>query len=198
MPAGAQRRDAKRALQLIAGMTGHVEERIDLEHAHALGPGRDLRDLVAGLDFPFVQHPEIEARSTVLDHQCGHFRLVEANAQPVTGDTRLRHLEQGAADPVTVSDTHLSIRQAIDGEIFSELPMDEVVSSQLVLPIPIGIHLIDKYGPAFAAVTGQVPLSVAFYVESAYHARALDRRLPNGGMDRLALPSDVARQAHID
>ena len=179
-------------------MTGHVKQRIDLGHAHALGPGRDPRDLVAGLHFSFLQHTEIEAGSTVLDQQRGHFRLVHTDAQPVTGDARLRHLEQSAADPVTVSDTHLCIRQAIDGEILSELPIGEVVSSQLVLPIPIGIHLIDEYGPAFAAVAGQVPLSVAVYVEPAYHARALNRRLPNGGMDCLALPSDVARQAHID
>ena len=197
-PAGAQRRDAQRALQLIAGVTGHVKQRIDLGHAHALGPGGDLRDLVAGLDFSFLQHTEIEAGPSVLDHQRGHFRLVHADAQPVTGDTRLRHLEQGAADPVTVSDAHLCIWQAIDGEILSELPIDEVVSSQLVLPIPIGIHLIDKYRPAFAAMTGQVPLSVAVYVEPAHHARALDRRLPDAGMDRPALPGHVARQAHID
>ena len=129
-PAGAQRRDAQRALQLIAGVTGHVEQRIDLGHAHALGPGRDLRDLVAGLDFAFLQHTEIEAGSAVLDHQRGHFRLVHADAEPVTGDARLRHLEQGAADPVAVSDTHLCIRQAIDGEILSELSIGEVVSSQ--------------------------------------------------------------------
>ncbi len=148
--------------------------------------------------FAFFQHAEIEAGPAVLDHQRGHFRLVQADAQPVTGDTRLRDLEQGAADPVTVSDAHLCIRQAIDSEILSELPVDEVVSSQLVLPIPIGIHLIDKYRPAFAAVAGQVPLSVAVDVEPAHHARTLNRRLPDGGMDGLALPVNVARQAHID
>ena len=80
MPTGAQRRDAKCALQQMAGMTGHVEQRVDLEHAHVLGPGRDLRDLVASLDLPFVQHPEIEAGSTVLDHQCGHFWFVQSDA----------------------------------------------------------------------------------------------------------------------
>ena len=78
-----------------------------------LGPGRDPRDLVAGLDFPFLQHTEVKAGSAVLDHECGHFRLVQANAQPVTGDTGLRHLEQGATDPVAISDTNLRIWQAI-------------------------------------------------------------------------------------
>src|SRR6516165_1868720 len=33
------------------------------------------------------------------------------------------------------------------------MPIDEVVASQLVLPMPIRTHLIDKYGAAFAAMT---------------------------------------------
>jgi hypothetical protein len=68
----------------------------------------------------------------------------------------------------------------------------------MVLPIPIGIYLIDKYGPVFAAMARQVSLSVAVYVETAYHARAFNRRLPYAGMDRLVLPGDVARQPNID
>jgi hypothetical protein len=53
--------------QVFAGLTY-------LGDAHALGPGRDQRNLVAGLDFPVLQHAEIEAGSSVLDDQCGHFR----------------------------------------------------------------------------------------------------------------------------
>jgi hypothetical protein len=36
-PAGAQCRDAQGALQLTARVTGHVQQRIDLEDAHAFG-----------------------------------------------------------------------------------------------------------------------------------------------------------------
>ena len=107
----------------------------------------------------------------MLDHQRGHFRLVHANTQPVTGNARLRHLEQGTTDPVAVSDTHFCIRQTIDGKVLSELSVNEVISSKVVLPVPIGIHLIDEHSPTFAAVTGQVTLSVAVYVEPAHHAR---------------------------
>src|ERR1700743_859927 len=179
-------------------MTGHVEQRTDLGHVHAFGSRRDLRDLVAGLDFAFLQHPEVEAGPAVLDPQCGHFRLVHPDTQPVAGDTRLRNLEQGSADPVTVSDAHLFVRQTVDREILAELPVDEIISPQLVLPIAIGIHLVDKNRAAFAAVAVQVPLSVTVYVKAAYHAWALNRRFPDTGMNRPALPGDVARQAHID
>ena len=179
-------------------MIRQIKQRIDLGHAHVLGTGADLRDLAAGLYLSFLQHPEIEAGSSVFDDQRGDFRFIHADAQPVTGDTRLRHLEQSAADPVTVSDTDLSVRQAIDGEVLPKLPINKIASPQMVLPIAIGIHLIDKYGPAFAAVAGQVTLSVAVYIEPAHHARAPDRRLPDAGVNRPALPGHVARQAHID
>jgi hypothetical protein len=98
-----------------------------------------------------------------------------------------------SADPVTVSDTHLCVWQAIDSEVLAELSVSEAGSTQLVLPISMGIVLIDQYGPVFAAMARQVSLSVAVYVETAYHARAFNRRLPNASIDRLALPGDVAR-----
>ena len=78
------------------------------------------------------------------------------------------------------------------------MPIDEVVASQLVLPMPIRTHLIDKYGAAFAAMTVHVAMSIAFYVEPAHDARARDRRLPNVGMDCPALPSHVAWQAQVN
>ncbi len=179
-------------------MTGHVEQRVDLEDGHALGAGRDLHDLIAGFDFAFLQHTEIEARSAVRDQQRGHPRLVHSDAHPVTGDARLRDLEHSAADPVMVSDAHLCVRQALDGEVLPELPVGEVLSTQLILPVAIGVDLIDEHGPVLAAVARQVPLSVAVDVESAHHARPFDRRLPNGGVDGLALPRDVARQTDVD
>ena len=97
-----------------------------------------------------------------------------------------------------VSDAHLCVRQGLDGEILPELSVGEVVSAQLVLPIAIGIDLIDEQGPALAAVAGQVPLSVAVDVETAHHARAFDRHLPDSRVHGLALPREVARQADID
>src|SRR5882762_9131158 len=117
-------------------MTGHVQQCVDLENGHALRPGRDLRDLVASLHLAFLKHTEVEARPTVLDHQRGHVRLIHAYSKPVTSDARLGHLEKGAADPVSVPYTDLCVRQSVDGEILSELSVDEVASVQLALPIP--------------------------------------------------------------
>src|SRR6478752_7243543 len=107
-------------------MTGLVKERIDLAYRHAFGAGRNLRDLVARLDFPFLKHTEIETGSVVRDHKRRHLRHVHAYPQSIAGDARLGHLEQRAADAVAVSDTHLRVRQAVDCEILAKLPVDEI------------------------------------------------------------------------
>ena len=132
------------------------------------------------------------------DQQRSHLGLVHTDAHAVTGDARLRHFKQSAADPVMVSNAHLCVRQALDGEILAELPIGEILSTQLILPIAIGVDLIDEHGPVLAAMASQVPLSVAVDVEPAHHARAFNRRLPDGGVHGLALPRDVPRQTDID
>ena len=68
------------------------------------------------------------------DEQGCHPRLVHADAHAVAGDARLRHLEQGAADPVAIADAHLLVGQAVDGEVLAELAIGEVVSTELALP----------------------------------------------------------------
>ena len=162
------------------------------------GPDPDLDDLIACFDLAFLQHTQIETGPAARDQQRGHLRLVHADADPITSDARLRHFEQGAADPVTVANAHLPIRQALDRKILPELSIAEVVAAELALPKAIGVHLINENGAVLAAVPEQVSLPIAIDVEPAYHARALNRCFPDGGVDGLALPWNVARQAHID
>src|SRR6476660_5339479 len=76
--------------------------------------------------------------------------------------------------------------------------MNEVVSSQMALPIPIRIQLIDKHGSTLATVAIQVTLAVTVQVETACHPRPFNRRFPNAGVHRFPLPNDVARQTNID
>ena len=86
------------------------------------------------------------------DQQCRHLRLVHADAAAIAGDARLRHFEQGTADTVAIADAHVGIRQSIDREILSELPIDEVVSAELVLPVTIGLDLVDEDCAVLAAM----------------------------------------------
>ncbi|MGY4455169.1 hypothetical protein ACVWZR_009829 [Bradyrhizobium sp. i1.3.1] len=197
-PAAAQRRNFQRALQAVARVRRQIEQRIDLGHAHAFGAISDLRDLVAGLDVAFLDHTKIEAGPAVPDKQRGHVRLLHANPQPVTGDARLRHLEQGRADFVTVSDADVPVGEAVDGKILAELTLDEVRSTEVLLPVLIGLPLVDVDGALLAAMTGGIALSIAVDVEPAHPARTTDGRLPDAGINGLALPRDVARQADIE
>src|SRR5262249_40192257 len=80
----------------------------------------------------------------------------------------------------------------------SELPISETISPKLVLPIAIGVDLIDEDRAVLAAMSGQISLTVAVNVQPPHHAPALHGRLPNRGVNRLPPPRDVARQAYVD
>src|SRR5690349_13810370 len=96
-----------------------------------------------------------------------------------------------------IADAHFSIRQSLDCKILPELAIGKVVSTELVLPITIRFDLVDKDCPVFAAMPRQIPLPVTVDVEPPHQPSALNRRLPDGGVDDFALPLDVAWQAHI-
>jgi hypothetical protein len=48
-----------------------------------------------------------------------------------------------------------------------------------------------------AAMPRQIPLPVAVDVEPPRNPTALNGGLPDGGVDRLSSPGDIARQTHI-
>src|SRR5262245_56117791 len=96
-----------------------------------------------------------------------------------------------------IADAHFGIGQPVDGKILSELAMGKVVSSELVLPITIRFDLVDKDRPVFAAMPRQISLAVAIDVEPPHHAPALNRLLPNPGVDTPSLPANVAGEPHI-
>src|SRR5215472_14485993 len=96
-----------------------------------------------------------------------------------------------------IADVHFTIRESFDCKILSELAIGKVVSTELVLPITIRFDLVDKDCPVFAAMPRQVSLAVPVDVEPSCHPSALNRRLPDGGVDSFPSPLDVAWQAHI-
>ena len=131
------------------------------------------------------------------DEQGGNARVVHANAHAVTGDARLRDFEDGGADLVAVADAHFVVAQSLDGEVLAELPVDEVASSELALPVPIGVDLVDEHGALLAAVPGGIALTVAVEVEPAHPARTGDGILEHAGEDGPPLPGHVLRQADV-
>jgi hypothetical protein len=55
-----------------------------------------------------------------------HPRLAHSDSHPVAGHTRLRYFKQRAANSITVADAHLAVWQALNYEVFAELPKGKV------------------------------------------------------------------------
>ena len=78
------------------------------------------------------------------DQQRRHPGLIHSYANAIAGHTRLRDFKQSSADPVAVANANLIVSQAFHCEIFSELPEDKIVPLQLLLPVAVRVHLVDK------------------------------------------------------
>jgi hypothetical protein len=131
------------------------------------------------------------------DQQRRDLRVVHPDAHAVAGDPRLGHLEQRLPDPVAVADARLVVGQAVDGEVLPELAIGEIITAQLLLPVPVGLDLVHEHRPVLPAVSGQVTLPVAVDVQPPHHPRASGRLLPNRRSYNPAVPGHVLRQAHV-
>src|SRR5262249_23494730 len=125
-------------------------------------------------------------------------RLTFPNADAIAGDTRLRHLEHRAADPVAIADAHGIIGQPFDGEVLAELPVDEARAFQPLLPVGIRLDLVDVDRALLPAVAAQVTLTISVDIQSTHPAAATHRVLPDRGVHRAALPRDVAWESDVD
>src|SRR5277367_598207 len=126
-----------------------------------------------------------------------HTRFVRANADAVARDARLRYFKFSTTDAVSIANAHVAIKKSIDSEVFSELAESKVIAAQKALPVMIRIHLVDKYGAVLPAATGEIALGVAIDIEFAHHSPSGNRRFPDCGSDRFAVPCHVARKADI-
>jgi hypothetical protein len=179
-------------------MARPVKQGIDVGDAHAFGAGRYLDDFVTGLQLAFFKNPTIKTRPAVRDQQRGHLRFVQTNTDAIAGDARLRDFEQHAANPIAVADAHVAVGQPVNGKVFPELPIRKVISAELLLPELIRLDLIDENRPLLAPMPGEIALSIAIDVEAARHATALNRALPDTGVNSLVSPRDVTRHANIN
>src|SRR5258705_3987508 len=178
-------------------MIGRIEERVDLCDGHSLLLLSRLHDYSAGPDLDFLQHAEVEPRSSARRQQCRHPRLIHPNADAIAGNARLRDLEQRAADLITVADAHGIVGQSFDREVLAELSVDEVGPLQLLLPIAIRFDLVDEDGALLTPVSGQVALNVSVQIQPADPTAATHWILPDRGVHGATLPLDVARKPDI-
>ena len=134
----------------------------------------------------------------VADQEGGQFGLAQAHSDPVAGDPGLGDLELDATDAVPVANADFVVRQAVDGEVFAELPVAEVVAPEVLLPVLVRLDLVHQDGTLLAAVPQGVALAVPLDVQAADHPRALHRVLPDAGAYGRAVPGHVLWQPNVN
>ncbi|GHD65254.1 hypothetical protein GCM10010317_064910 [Streptomyces mirabilis] len=129
--------------------------------------------------------------------QCRHPRLSHPQAHPVTGHPGLGDLEEGLSDAVAVPDADLVVRQAVDGEVLTELAGTQVVAPQLFRPEAVRVELVHQHRPLLTAVPAQISLPVPVDVQPSHHPRPGNRVLVDAGVNGPAMPGNVFRHPDI-
>ncbi len=180
------------------GMAGQVKQGVGLGYGHAHRILGNFDNFIFASDFSLLQHAEVKAGPVMRHKQGRHARFLHPNANPVAGNAGLRHFEQRAPNAIAIANANFVIGEAIYGEVLPELTKGEIISPELLFPVTIRIHLVHEDCAVLSAVTGQIPLAVTVNVKPAYHAAALDRTFPYRRVYGLSLPSDVARETHVN
>ena len=162
------------------------------------GPRRHPVDRVAGPDLALTEHSQVEPRPTVRHEQCRQLRLPQPQSDPVAGDPRLAHLEQGTADLVLISDAHLIVGEPLNREVLTELSVLEVVVAEVLAPVLVGVELVHQDGPVRPAVAGKVALPVPVDVQRADHPSPWGSSLPHSRVNGPPAPLDIAGQPDVD
>src|SRR4051794_25621242 len=99
-------------------MSGQIEEGIRLRYCDRLWTTSNLYDLIARPNFSFLQDAKVKSWSFFFSSRRRHTRFIHANAHAVARHARLRYFKDGVTNPVSIADTHLLVREPLDGEVF--------------------------------------------------------------------------------
>ncbi len=91
----------------------------------------------------------------------------------------------------------LVVGKPVHGEVLAELAVAGVVPLQLLLPVAVGVQLVDQHGTLLATVSGEVALPVAVQIQPPRHHGRGDGLLPDTRVDDLAVPGDVLGQPDV-
>ncbi len=197
LPTLAQCGNLQRALQLLARVSRQIQEGVNLGHSDSLGTVSSFYNIVIRRDSPFLQYAKVESWSAMFYKKRRHARFIHADAYSVARHAWLRYLKYCVTNAILIADADLVVGQPLNGEVFSELAESKIVAAQELLPVVIRVHLINKNGTLFSAMTGEIGLAVAINIELAHHLPPLDGTLPDRGADSLAVPRHVARKTDV-
>ncbi len=134
-------------------MPWQIQEGVNFGHTDSLETVSNFHDVIASTNFPLLQNTKVESWSVMCYEQGRHTRFIHADADAEARHAWLRYFKFSTTDAVSIADAHLIVRKSLNGEVFSELPVDEVIASEKAFPIVIGVHLINKNGSMLSSVT---------------------------------------------
>ncbi|CCE07955.1 hypothetical protein BRAS3843_2490021 [Bradyrhizobium sp. STM 3843] len=196
-PSRRKRWDPQGVPQAVARMARRIEQRVDLCDRHSLSRLSHLHDIVASTDISFLQDSEIESWTSAGRQQRRHPRFIRPNANAIAGHARLSDLEHGAADLITVADTHVIVRQSFDREVLTELSVDEIAPFQMVLPVAVRVDLVDENSPLLPSMAVQVSLTISVQIQAVHPAAAVHGIFPDAGVHSAPLPRDISRKSNV-
>jgi hypothetical protein len=167
------------ALQLLAGLAWQVQERVNIGHAESLWTVRNFYNVTARPNFSLLQHAKVKTWSVMFYEKGPHPGFIHANTDAVARCARLRYFKFSITDAVSIVDTDLVVREALDDEVFSELAESKITTAQKALPVMVRIHLVDKHGAVLPTVAGQIGLRIAIDIELAHHSASINWIFPD-------------------
>src|SRR5581483_8684727 len=111
-------------------MSRQVQQAVNLSHGDSFGSVGNLHNVVAPPNFSFLQNTKVESWSVMCNEKGRYSRFIHANADAVARHTWLAYFKYRITNAVPIADADLVIRKSLDGEVFAELAVDEVITSQ--------------------------------------------------------------------
>src|ERR1700722_12210364 len=178
-------------------MSWQIQEGVNLGYAHSLWTISNFYNVVARPNLSFLQYAKVESWSVVRYEQGCHPRFIHANSDAEARYARLCHFKYRITNAIAIANADLAIGKLLNGEVFSELAEDEVLTSEKAFPVVIGVHLINKNGALLSTMTGEIGLGVANKIELAHHLSPLNWIFPDRGTDTRTVPCHVAWKTDI-
>src|ERR1700726_3097549 len=108
-------------------MSWQIQEGVNLGHADSLWTVSNFYNVIACTNFSLLQHAKVKPWSAMCYEKRRHTRFIHADADAVARHARLRYFKYRITNTVSIADAHLAISKSLNGEVFSELPVDEVI-----------------------------------------------------------------------
>jgi len=154
--------------------------------------------LVFASDRAFTLDSNIEAGASAHEEALDHFIGFKSDPELITGKPRLGYNDLGGTDGKLVTDKDSIFQQAVSCKILPEYSHRQRVTWQFGSPIVMVSQWIAVNCLSFAAVYGEISLSVSLQIQPPKSDTTLDWLLVDTGRHSPTVPLHLAWKTAID